>query len=41
MKLSGTESVTCPGVVLDKNSTWKPRIKYIENKIAKKYWTVI
>ena len=37
MKLSGAESITCLGVLLDKNSTWKPHIKYFENKIAKKY----
>ena len=41
MKLSGAESITCLGVLLDKNSTWKPHIKYIENKIAKKYWIII
>ena len=35
MKLSGEESITCLGVLLNKNSTWKPHIKYIENKIPK------
>ena len=41
MKLSGAESVTCYGVLVDKNSTWKSHIKYIEKKIAKKYWIII
>ena len=36
MKLIGTESITCLGVLLDKNSTWKPHIKYIiKSKTAK------
>ena len=37
MKLSGAESITCLGVLFDKNLTWKLHIKYIENKIAKNY----
>ena len=35
MKSSGAESVTCYGVLVDKNSTWKSHIKYIEKKLQK------
>ena len=41
MKLSREESITCPRVLVDQNSTWKPHIKHIENKIPRKYWIII
>ena len=35
MKLSGQNQLNDLVVLLDENSTWKPHITYIENKIAK------
>ena len=34
-EIKWAESIKWLGVLLDENSTWKPHIKYIENKIAK------
>ena len=35
-----TESIKFLGVLLDETLTWKLNIKYIEKKIAKKYWLI-
>ena len=34
-EIKRAESIKFLGVLLDENSTWKPHIKYIENKIGK------
>ena len=34
-EIQGAESIKFLGVLLDENVTWKPLVKYIENKIAK------
>ena len=34
-EIKRAESIKFLGVLLDQNLTWKPHIKYIENKIAK------
>ena len=34
-EIKRAESIKLLGVMLDENLTWKPHIKYIENKIAK------
>ena len=33
-EIVGTESIKFIGIFLDENPSWKPHIKYIENKIS-------
>ena len=40
-EIVGTESIKFLGVLLGKKLSWKPHIKYIENKIKRKNWSII
>ena len=36
-QIQQSEAIKFLGIFLDENLTWKEHIKYIENKMAKKY----
>ena len=37
-QIQQSEAIKFLGIFLDENLTWKEHIKYIENKMAKKYF---